>query len=422
VIFEDVFLFISCRQATCEMWDIAHRTAELEESQQSEHAIIEAALDAVVQMDMEGQVVGWNSQAAETFGWSASEACGSSLAELIIPPSVRNRHDQGLLHYRGTGEGPILNKRIEVTARHRDGHDLPVELAIAPIHFNGQTRFCAFVNDITRRREAEDALKRAKEAAENANRAKSDFLANISHEIRTPLNSILGFSDLLLRGEDQGEQAQRIDFVRSIHQSSQHLLGLINDLLDLSKIEAGQFQVDVQRCSPAQMIAEVVSSLRVRALETQLRLEYTWLTGIPETIATDPARLRQVLMNLVGNAIKFTHSGHVRIAARIDFQPGDPRLVIEVEDTGIGIADEHCDKIFAPFVQADSSVTREFGGTGLGLSIAKAIVDAHGGSIAVESKEGHGATFRICLTGFRPSGPDGSRPFERPTSATRSSG
>jgi len=401
VIFEDFFLFISCQQATREMQNIALRTAELEQAQQSEHAIIEAALDAVVQMDLEGRVTGWNSQAVDTFGWSADEAVGALLADLIIPPRYREAHRQDLHRFCRTGEGAFVGQRIEIVALRRDRREFPVELGITVVQTGEELGFCAFVNDITKRREAEEAQKQAKEAAEAANRAKSEFLANMSHEIRTPLNSILGFSDLLLRGADGGDEAERLDFVRTIQTSSHHLLTLLNDVLDLSKIEAGQLDVELSRCSPSQLLAEVVSVLRVRAIEKQLCLEYTWSGAIPETIESDPARFRQVLMNLIGNAVKFTRQGYVRITARVDREPAEPLLVIDVEDSGIGIPAENCERIFSPFEQADSSVTREFGGTGLGLSISRRLVEMMRGRISVRSEPGRGSTFTIAI----PTGP-----------------
>ena len=238
---------------------------------------------------------------------------------------------------------------------------------------------------------AEQSEKRA----ESANRAKSQFLANMSHEIRTPLNGILGFTEIILRfGESISPEEQR-EHLKAIRSSGQHLLALINDILDLSKIEAGQVMVEAIPCSPHHAIAETVSLLRVRAAEKGLALDYRWDGLIPETIQTDPYRLKQMLMNLIGNALKFTEQGSVLIVGRLDRTPRNPQLVIEVRDTGIGIAKEKLEEIFEPFVQADNSVTRNYGGTGLGLAICRNIAAALGGYLTVTSKVGRGSTFTL---------------------------
>jgi two-component system, sensor histidine kinase and response regulator len=409
VVFEDIFLIMSCRYGVLEMWSGAMRTAELErmyrdmEQQTSEleiayrskNAIVETALDAVIGMDQRGRITGWNSQAEAAFGWTAPEVLGQPLGEVIIPSQFRESYQQGLRKYLESGESCVLHQRIEVSALHRQGHEFPVELAIAPIRSGESVGFCAFIRDITVRLQAAEALHTAKVAAESASHAKSTFLANMSHEIRTPLNGILGFADLLL-DEIDGDPEQRRDHVKTIHDSGRHLLTLIDDVLDLSKIESGQMEMDQVRCNPHEIIAATISILRVRAEERGLLLEYFWKSDIPESIDTDPARLRQILMNLVGNAIKFTEVGSVQVAARLQ-SGGSPRLIIDVMDTGVGIDPAGRDRIFEPFVQADVSITRRFGGTGLGLSISRRLARLLGGDLTVDSELGRGSIFSVSI-------------------------
>jgi two-component system, sensor histidine kinase and response regulator len=408
VVFEDVFLFIACHQGVKDLWNQAwrraeleqrndqyqERTVQLEQAYQSKNAIVETALDAVVSMSEDGKITGWNSQAERTFGWTAAEALGQDLATTIIPSNYRRQHSEGIERFKETG-ARALNGRVEITALHRDGHEFPIELAIAPIYDGQAVSFCAFVRDITERRQAALALCQAKEAAESANQAKSTFLAHMSHEIRTPLNGILGFAEILRKLGADASEDERNDYLDTINRSGRHLLGVINDVLDLSKIESGQMEIDSARCAPHGIIADAVSILRVRAQEKGIDLRCWWEGRVPETIFTDPSRFRQLLMNLIGNAIKFTEQGWVEVVARVEHADQSPMLAVDVSDTGIGIAPEHLESIFEPFVQADGSITRRFGGTGLGLTISRQIAERLGGSLEVTSEVGRGSQFAV---------------------------
>ena len=231
-----------------------------------------------------------------------------------------------------------------------------------------------------------------KDEAEAANKAKSDFLANMSHEIRNPMNAIVGFTDILRRGMEESAET-RVQYLNTIHSSGTHLVGLINDILDLSKIESGKMELELCECQPYQLMSEVVGVMEMKAQEQNLQLEHSIEGVVPATINSDPTRLRQILMNLVGNAIKFTTNGGVKIIADTVQFEGRSQMRFRVVDTGIGMTDEQCGKIFEEFVQADTSVTRRFGGTGLGLAISKRLTEALGGQVTVSSVPGEGSTF-----------------------------
>ena len=240
---------------------------------------------------------------------------------------------------------------------------------------------------------ANETIEQQKAAAEAANDAKSLFLANMSHEIRTPLTAILGFAENLL--DTELPEAERRNAAKTIVRNGEHLVLIINDILDLSKIEAGRVDAERLRFSPAQLISDVVSVMRVRANARQLALQLSWETPLPESIESDPTRLRQILINLVGNAIKFTHQGSVEIRVAMQAERPTPSLVCSIVDTGIGMTPLQVSQLFQPFSQADQSTTRRFGGTGLGLSISRRLARILGGDISVRSEPGRGSTFEV---------------------------
>ncbi len=293
----------------------------------------------------------------------------------------------------------------------------PVEVHTIPFADDeGAWHVAEFKIDLTEHTRAEDALKAANSRltemavqAKSANAAKSAFLANMSHEIRTPMTAILGFADLLkdslaqCGGSDchagAEELAARQEHLKTIQRNGEHLLGLINDMLDLSKIEAGKLHVEHIECSPIQIVEEVLSLMRVRAVEKGLLLEAQYDFPLPQAVLSDPTRLRQVLVNLIGNALKFTPAGRVDVSVRHRAaSEGLSSLDFVVRDTGIGMTPEQLERLFQPFSQADASTTRHFGGTGLGLTISKRLAEALGGDIQVESRPGQGSVFTLTIS------------------------
>jgi PAS domain S-box-containing protein len=299
----------------------------------------------------------------------------------------------------------------EVGHVRRDGTTFPTRMSVVVLK-DEKGELCgsvAFAEDITERKRAEEAIRRSRAEAEQANAAKSAFLANMSHEIRTPITAILGFAEMLdssIEGcmtcpehEACPTRAQNRENVQIINRNGKHLLELVNDILDLSKIEAGKMHVERVPCSPVQLVEEVVSLMRVPAVQKGLSLKARYEFPLPETIPSDPVRVRQILINLVGNAVKFCPQGGVEVAVR--FSPGAPAgrasIAFDVKDTGIGMTPEQIGRLFQPFAQADCSTTRQYGGTGLGLAISRRLAEMLGGDIHVVSTPGEGSTFTVTL-------------------------
>lgn len=538
----------------------------LRESDERTRAILDAALDAVVMMDAAGVIIAWNPQAEAIFGWSRQEAIGRPLAETIIPPGYREMQRRDIERFLSTGESVLMNRRVELPALHRDGHEFPVEFTILPLNRQGTYIFSAFVRDITERKRYEETIRRladenallaeigrivsaslkiedyqplanavcklipydslgislidpahgtftnmfvtgvrvpgrgpgevtplagtvtevafrsrspvvfnaedlqdvterfpgflpgfhagmrsslhvpllfngevagvlymtsarpqaygqshvelaqrvaaqiagavanarlheearkAREAAEAASRAKGEFLAHMSHEIRTPLSGIIGMTELLYRTELTDKQRHYLDMMRT---SADALLGVIEDILDISRIEAGRLELESIDFSLREVVRSVMDMLALKAQEKGLELVSQVQPELPDGLVGDPTRLRQTIVNLVGNAIKFTERGYVRLWVEAESRTQDEIIChFAVADTGIGISPEKQKLLFRPFTQADSSTTRRYGGSGLGLAISSRLVGMMGGRIWVESEVGRGSTFHFTV-------------------------
>ena len=323
-------------------------------------------------------------------GWAAIRVAGRHLANWFV--------GQVCLEKPQDGTGSVPHGRLSDATVLAPERLAAVSEAI--YQMSKQLSELAFQNvqqarAILQRGEVERMLAEAKRQADAANQAKSQFLANMSHEIRTPMTAILGFTEILRESFARtGGDDDRLEAIRTIGRNGTHLLGLINDILDLSKIEAGQMRIERMPCSPLEVIDDVYALMRVRAEKRGIALDLHHEFPIPAEVRTDPTRLRQVLVNLVGNAIKFTDKGGVSICLAYEAGPA-PMLRIEVADTGIGMTGQQIDRVFRPFAQADDSITRTYGGTGLGLAISKRLVEMLGGRLEVVSKLGKGSTFTL---------------------------
>ncbi len=349
----------------------------LESSEKRARQILETSFDAFVEMDALGKILDWSVQAEKAFNWTQAEVIGKQLSDVIIPANHRTAYEQEILQLLASGQGPALNKRFEIIASSKDGREIPVEITISAMRRDLSHHFAAFVRDLTERKRFELDLRDAKEAAEAANRAKSDFLANMSHEIRTPMNGIIGMTDLALETVLTNEQREFLGMVKS---SADSLLSLLNDIPDFSKIEAGKLDFETIDFLLRDTLEDTIKLLGFRAQEKGLELACRILPEVPDGLQGDPTRLRQVIVNLVGNAIKFTAAGEVIVEVHVEEETEtETTLHFSVRDTGVGIPEAKQHSIFEAFTQADNSMTRKYGGTGLGLAISSRLVKLMGG-------------------------------------------
>ena len=376
--------------------------------------ILSIADDAIICADEMLNIVLFNQGAEHIFGYRADEAIGEPL-DILIPEHARARHGDHVADFRASGQvARRMGQRREISGRRKDGSTFPCEASISrwqsPVRHQHATLYSIILRDVSDRRAREIELQHAKDAAETAVQAKSMFLANMSHELRTPLNAVVGMTSLLLNTDISDEQR---DYAETIRGSGEALLTIINDILDYSKIELGKLDIEHNVFDVRRAIEESMDLISPQAGERNLNLAYFIDDTVPASLVGDVTRLRQILVNLLANAAKFTHQGEIVVnvdaSPSQSHPPGSHRssgmppgehldIHFAVRDTGIGIPPDRITSLFQSFTQVDSSTTRKYGGTGLGLAISKRLAEIMGGRMWVESAVGHGSSFHFTIT------------------------
>jgi len=371
--------------------DTQRRTTQkaLNESEATTRAIVTTVINGIIVINEHGIVELFNPAAEKIFGYTADEVIGRNVS-MLMPEPHHSRHDRYIGNYLRTSKRKVIGIGREVIGKRKDGTTFPMDLAVNEMNLGKERKFVGITTDITERKAAEQELIKAKEEAEETNRLKSEFLNVMSHELRTPLTVMLGNLPLLTDPEDLPEADEISEIAEDIEDAGKHLLILINDLLDISKIEAGKMTLNRETLPAADLIKEVVASIQVMARKKGLMIETT-IDML--NINADPVRLKQILLNLLGNAVKFTDQGTITVKVVQENQMAR----FSVEDTGCGIQAEDLPFVFDVFQQADASPTRSAGGTGLGLAITKRLVELHSGRISVESEFGKGSTFTFSI-------------------------
>lgn len=367
-------------------WDVTEQK-QAEEAIRKFKFMVENAGQEVYLVKSEGELAYVNDAAARSLGYTVEE-----MLEIGVPGFDPKFGPVFRQHFEDLKTRNLLV--FETVHLAKDGRKIPKEMKSVYLQMGDQEYICGFGQDITERKRFEENLRSAKTQAEAANEAKSEFLANMSHEIRTPLNAIIGFSEILACEDLSDEQTE---WTRTIRDSGEHLLELINDILDFSKIEAGRMDVEMTECSLKRLCAKVESLMRAAAMDKGLEFGFRENGVLPIRIRTDHTRLSQCLLNLVGNAVKFTEQGHVYVNISMEEVDDEPCIRFDVEDTGIGIPPEKQQLIFESFTQADGSTTRRFGGSGLGLAITKRLAELLGGRVSLTSEEGKGSVFSLVV-------------------------
>lgn len=407
--------------------DISERKRSDQELKRREtylSTLLDHMVDAIICIDAAGTIQFVNPAVEAIFGFTAHEIIGKNVS-MLMPEEVANEHEDYLKRYLRSLSGPVIGQGREVTGQRKNGNTFPVDLAVNRMLIDDQAYFIGTLRDITERKKNEreliehkDQLERlvaqrtrdlelARDRAMAASKSKSTFLANMSHELRTPLNAIIGYSEMLAEDLAGGPLDGAQTDVQKIRSAGKHLLNLINDILDLSKIEAGRMENHIEPFALLPVIENVVASIDPLIMRSDNKTILDLSADIG-TIESDVTKVRQILFNLISNANKFTHGGSITISCRRQTLADSEFIEFIVADSGIGMSNEQQAKIFQPFVQGDSSTTKKYGGTGLGLAITDRLCSLLGGSISLKSSEGTGTTFTVRLPVVSP------RPSEKP--------
>ena len=374
---------------------------QTEDREGSFRGVVEAAPDAMILVDVTGKIALVNAQTEKLFGYTRDELIGSPI-ERLVPARFRDRHPNHRGAYFTSAQVRPMGAGLELYATRKDGSEFPAEISLSPVVTAHGTFAAAAIRDATEqklRHEEELRLKSRVLETENrrmqeANRLKSEFLANMSHELRTPLNAVIGFAELMFKGKVGAVSERHKEYLGDILTSSRHLLQLINDVLDLAKVESGKLEFQPETLDLAKVVNEVRDILRGLAATKRLRVETEVMAEVA-TVTLDPSKLKQILYNYLSNALKFTpDGGSIQVRA---LSEGEHQVRIEVRDTGIGVRPDDLERLFIEFQQLDSGTAKKYAGTGLGLALTRRIVEAQGGQVGVESDFGKGSLFWAIL-------------------------